>query len=101
MYRKGPSDAELGRLGLLREDVEDRSTQEVWPEHWLAFRVFCDLSDQWYQGMSGPTGMNYSSFDLWFGINGGKPGKRTETIRYVQALVRAAMKQMAEDSKGD
>lgn len=32
---------------------------EVWPENWLAWRLFCDVATQWRTGVNGPTGLDY------------------------------------------
>jgi hypothetical protein len=40
MYDSGPSDEELKAFCLTREDVEDTSDFEIWPENWIPFLVF-------------------------------------------------------------
>jgi len=60
MYDPGPTDAELQAIGLSREDVEDNSDVEVWPENWVAFKVFNKVSTQWRMGPGGPTGLDYN-----------------------------------------
>ena len=56
MYAPGPSEAELAAIGLKREDVEDTSIAEIWPENYLAFQIFTRCGTQWNSGMGGPTG---------------------------------------------
>ena len=46
-------------LGVLREDVEDNSDFEVWPENWVAFQIMRILRTQWRVGSSGYTGLDY------------------------------------------
>ena len=60
MYDPGPSEEELEAIGLLREDVEDTSDVEVWPENWVPFKVFNKVSTQWRVGAGGATGLDYS-----------------------------------------
>lgn len=60
MYDPGPSEEELEAMGLLREDVEDTSDVEVWPENWVPFKVFNKVSTQWRVGAGGATGLDYS-----------------------------------------
>lgn len=60
MYDPGPSEEELKAIGLLREDVEDTSDVEVWPENWVPFKVFNKVSTQWRVGAGGATGLDYS-----------------------------------------
>ncbi len=60
MYDPGPSEEELDAIGLLREDVEDTSDVEVWPENWVPFKVFNKVSTQWRVGAGGATGLDYN-----------------------------------------
>ena len=60
MYDPGPSEEELEAIGLLREDVEDTSDVEVWPENWVPFKVFNKVSTQWRVWAGGATGLDYS-----------------------------------------
>ena len=60
MYDSGPSTGELEALGLSREDVEDNSDVEVWPENWTAFCVFNKVSTQWRVGTGGAIGLDYN-----------------------------------------
>jgi hypothetical protein len=60
MYDPAPSEEELEAIGLLREDVEDTSDVEVWPENWVPFKVFNKVSTQWRVGAGGATGLDYS-----------------------------------------
>ena len=60
MYDPGPSEEEPEAIGLLREDVEDTSDVEVWPENWVPFKVFNKVSTQWRVGAGGATGLDYS-----------------------------------------
>lgn len=46
-------------LGLTREDFKEEISAEVFPDNWLAVRIFDDLSTQWRVGMNGPTGLDY------------------------------------------
>ena len=61
MYDSGPTEAELQAIGLSREDVEDNSDVEVWPENWVAFKAFNKVSSLWRVGPGGSTGMDYNA----------------------------------------
>ena len=65
MYTPGPSDQELASVGLMREDVEDTSITEVWPENWLPFQVFHRMGNRWIHGMNGPTCLDLSAYHLF------------------------------------
>lgn len=97
MYDPGPTDAELAIWGLMREDVIDTSVTEIWPENWLPFEVFRRMTDQWYSGMNGPTGLNYTSFDLWYEAARGRRKDRAGTLDALQVMARAALKQMHKE----
>ena len=66
MYDSGPTQEELDAIGLCREDVEDTSVIEIWPENLLAFDVFNKMRSQWNVGMSGASSLNYASLPLAF-----------------------------------
>lgn len=59
------TEAEMAQAGFTPEDFEGDGV-EVWPENWLSWRLFCDMSTQWHYasaGMGGPvrTGLHYAS----------------------------------------
>lgn len=94
MYDSGPSEAELAAIGLKREDVEDTSIAEIWPENHLVFQIFARCGTQWNSGMGGPTGLNYPSVMTVCDILGVKQEEQLETLDAIQIMEREALKQM-------
>ncbi len=95
MYDSGPSEAELRAIGLLREDVTDTSDFEVWPDNWLPYEIFCEVSDQWRMGQGGPVGLDlnvvFQVMDL-FEIN--SRDERLDTLRAIRVMSSSAITQM-------
>ena len=95
MYDSGPSEAELRAIGLLREDVVDLSDFEVWPDNWLPYEIFCEVSDQWRMGQGGPVGLDlnvvFHVMDL-FDVK--DTGERLDTLRAIRVLSASAITQM-------
>ena len=60
MYEQLPADDKPDAFGLTRADFE-RVPVEVWPEHRVVYRLFCDLQTQWRGGSAGPTGLDYNT----------------------------------------
>lgn len=63
------TEAEMAQSGFTPEDFEGDDV-EVWPENWLSWRLFCDMSTQWRYTAAGGgmspsipvrTGLNYPS----------------------------------------
>ena len=94
MYDSGPTQAELDTIGLLREDVEDRSVLEIWPENALPFEVFKAMRSQWNSGMSGPTSLIYSSMPLAFKRCKVSDDDFDEVFDAVQIMEGEALRQM-------
>jgi hypothetical protein len=59
MYERLPDSDKPDAFGLTRADFE-RVAVEVWPEHWRAYELFCDVQTQWRTGAGGPTGLDYN-----------------------------------------
>jgi hypothetical protein len=76
MYDSGPSDEELKAFCLTREDVEDTSDFEIWPENWMPFLVFSEVSTQWRVGAGGATGLDYVAVKVGHG-----PDEDQEEVR--------------------
>ena len=95
MYDSGPSEAELRAIGLLREDVVDLSDFEVWPDNWLPYEIFCEVSDQWRMGQGGPVGLDlnvvFHVMDL-FEVN--SRDERLDTLRAIRVMSASAITQM-------
>ena len=92
MYDSGPSDAELKAIGLLREDVMDTSDFEVWPENWVPFLVFSEVSTQWRVGAGGATGLDYVAVKWVMGLM--KIKKKYEVLRAIRTMESSALKTM-------
>lgn len=95
MYDSGPSDEELDAIGLTREDVEDTSDFEVWPENWIPLQVFSELSTQWRMGPGGPTGLDYGAVRWVMDLL--KVKKQYGVLRDIQVLESSALKTMSSD----
>lgn len=93
MYDSGPSQEELDAIGLLREDVTDDSDFEVWPENWLPFQVFSQVSTQWRVGYGGPTGLDYSQVKWVMELMRVK--KPLEILHAIRTLESSALKTMS------
>ena len=81
-----PSGSELAAIGLLPEDVEDRSEIEVFPENWLPMLVFMDCSRQWRVGAGGPIGLDYGILPFVFELHGVKKKKRLRVFDAVRMV---------------
>lgn len=95
MYDPGPSEEELEKIGLKREDVEDNSDFEVWPENWMPLQVFSELSTQWRMGPGGPTGLDYGAVQWVMGLL--KVKRQYEVLRDIRVLESSALKTMSSD----
>ena len=94
MYDAGPTDAELEAIGLMRDDVEDTSVTEIWPENMLPFQVFNEISSQWRVGMNGPTALDQNFAFSYMDRMGLRHKKQLEVIRAIKVMERAALTQM-------
>jgi hypothetical protein len=94
MYDSGPSDAELQAIGILREDVIDRSDFEVWPENWLPFKVFSEVSSQWRMGQGGPIGLDYLAVKWVMSLM--KVKRKYEVLRAIRIMESSAITQMSK-----
>ena len=92
MYDSGPSDEELKAFCLTREDVEDTSDFAIWPENWIPFLVFSEVSTQWRVGTGGATGLDYVAVK-WV-IDLMKIKKKYEVLRAIRTMESSALKTM-------
>jgi len=97
MYDPGPSDDELAAIGIRREDVEDTSDMDVWPENWAPFSVFDEIRTQWRVGAGGPTGLDYNMAFEFMKLMKVKKSMHLETIRAIRVMEREALRQMHKD----
>ena len=92
MYDSGPSDEELKAFCLTREDVEDTSDFEIWPENWMPFLVFSEVSTQWRVGAGGATGLDYVAVKWVMVLM--KIKKKYEVLRAIRTMESSALKTM-------
>lgn len=92
MYDSGPSDEELKAFCLTREDVEDTSDFEIWPENWVPFLVFSEVSTQWRVGAGGATGLDYVAVKWVMDLM--KIKKKYEVLRAIRTMESSALKTM-------
>ncbi len=92
MYDSGPSDEELKAFCLTREDVEDTSEIEIWPENWMPFLVFSEVSTQWRVGAGGATGLDYVAVKWVMDLM--KIKKKYEVLRAIRTMESSALKTM-------
>jgi hypothetical protein len=92
MYDSGPSDEELKALYMTREDVEDTSDFEIWPENWMPFLVFSEVSTQWRVGAGGATGLDYVAVKWVMDLM--KIKKKYEVLRAIRTMESSALKTM-------
>jgi hypothetical protein len=92
MYDSGPSDEELKAFCLTREDVEDTSDFEIWPENWIPFLVFSEVSTQWRVGAGGATGLDYVAVKWVMYLM--KIKKKYEVLRAIRTMESSALKTM-------
>jgi hypothetical protein len=98
MYAPGPSEAELAAIGITREDIEDTSITEIWPENYDAFMLFSKMGTQWVCGPSGAIGLSYPSVIEVSKLYGIKKRDRLELLNCIQVMEQEALKQMRESS---
>ncbi len=94
MYDSGPSQEELDAIGIKREDVEDTSDFEVWPENWLPYKVFSEVNTQWRVGAAGPTGLDYGPVQWAMGLHRIPKKQQLEVLRAIRTMESSALKQM-------
>lgn len=71
LYGRGDGTQQgLAQLGLPLELAGHFAPAEVevYPENWLAVRVFDAMSSQWRMGMGGPTGLDYAALPVVFDL---------------------------------
>ena len=98
MYKSGPSDTELAAIGLRREDVEDTSVCEVWPENWEAFQIFGRCQTQWHTENGYHVGLNYEFVRWLMDLFKVKKKYRMDRLTEVQTMERAALRQMHKEA---
>ena len=82
-------------MGLPVELVGEAANYQelsIYPDNALIVRVFRGMLTQWYVGMNGPTGLNYSSLPFVFSTYGVEDV--TDTFEGLQTMERAALKRL-------
>lgn len=69
---------------------------DVWPENWPALCVFLRLQNQWTVGNSGAIGLNYSSLQLWLGIEDVPRADWWQVTQDMQTLESETLRLMRE-----
>ena len=98
MYTSGPSDTELTAIGLRREDVEDTSVCEVWPENWEAFQIFARCQTQWNTANGYYVGLNYEFVQWLMDLLKVKKKYRLDRLTELQTMEGAALRQMQKEA---
>ena len=98
MYTSGPSDTELAAIGLRREDVEDTSVCEVWPENWEAFQIFARCEAQRDTANGYYVGLNYEFVQWLMDLLKVKKKYRLDRLTELQTMERAALRQMQKEA---
>ena len=94
MYDPGPSDEELAMIGIQREDVEDTSDVEIWPENYQTYEIFRSVSSQWRVGPAGPTALDHNTVFKHMELMQLKPKKQLGIIQNIRIMEQAALDQM-------
>ena len=98
MYTSGPSDTELAAIGLRREDVEDTSVCEVWPENWEAYQIFARCQTQWNTANGYHFGLNYEFVQWLMDVLKVKKKYRLDRLTELQTMEGAALRQMHKEA---
>lgn len=95
----GPTDEELARFGLTREDVEDEDDIcWIYPENFEAFSFFASIRTQWRVGLNGKTGLDYTAVKAAMSMRNIRKSRRAALLDDVQIMEAAALKTMREKS---
>lgn len=94
MYDSGPSDAELAAIGITRDDVTDRSVTDIWPENWVPFQVFAEVSSQWEVGANGPVGLKYSEVRWAMKLHKIPEKRKLKVLRAIRVMESSAIRTM-------
>ncbi len=86
----------LGAPAQLRERFAAPPEVEVYPENWLAVRLFSLLSTQWRVGMNGPTGLDYAALPAVLDLYGVKKKHRADAFEALRTMECEALRVWAE-----
>lgn len=79
------------------DDLEEEV--ELWAVNAEAFSVFNSMSTQWRAGMSGATGLDYTSLPIVMDLEGVDADDRKQVFRDVRTMEQEALKTMADNQK--
>lgn len=79
---------------------EDLETEiELWAINAEAFSVFNSMSTQWRVGMSGATGLDYTSLPIVMDLEGVEVDSRQQVFRDVRTMEQEALRTMADSQE--
>lgn len=79
------------------DDLEEEV--ELWAVNAEAFAVFNSMSTQWRAGMSGATGLDYTSLPVVMDLEGIGADDRKQVFRDVRTMEQEALKTMADNQE--
>ena len=79
------------------DDLEEEV--ELWAINAEAFSVFNSMSTQWRAGMSGATGLDYTSLPIVMDLEGIDADDRKQVFRDVRTMEQEALKTMADNQE--
>ena len=79
------------------DDLEEEVV--LWDVNAEAFAVFNSMSTQWRAGMSGATGLDYTSLPVVMDLEGVEADDRKQVFRDVRTMEQEALKTMADNQE--
>lgn len=79
------------------DDLEEEVV--LWDVNAEAFAVFNSMSTQWRAGMSGATGLDYTSLPIVMDLEGVDADDRKQVFRDVRTMEQEALKTMADNQE--
>lgn len=79
------------------DDLEEEVV--LWDVNAEAFAVFNSMSTQWRAGMSGATGLDYTSLPIVMDLEGVEADDRKQVFRDVRTMEQEALKTMADNQE--
>ena len=79
------------------DDLEEEVV--LWAVNAEAFSVFNSMSTQWRAGMSGATGLDYTSLPIVMDLEGVDADDRKQVFRDVRTMEQEALKTMADNQE--
>ncbi len=79
------------------DDLEEEVV--LWDVNAEAFAVFNSMSTQWRAGMSGATGLDYTSLPIVMDLEGVEVDSRQKVFRDVRTMEQEALRTMADSQE--